>query len=123
MPVRPPRVCNRCRRAAPAGRRCPCTPAWTSETNDYTGSGSTRRWRTTRAAYLFGYPQCECVWIDDHGQRRRCGRLADEVDHIIPVSRGGDRYDPDNLQSLCEEHHLEKTLRDAVEARTSAAAP
>lgn len=108
MPTRPPRVCNRCRKAVPGGRRCPCTPAWSSRTNAYTGSGSTRRWRKVRADKLAADPVC---------QRPGCHRLAVEVDHIIRVSRGGDRYDPANLQSLCLEHHQDKTLVEARDAK------
>lgn len=110
MPVRPPRVCNKCRKTVPARQRCPCTPAWNSNRNDYTGSGSTRRWRTTRAAKLDADPLCE--W-------RRCRRLATEVDHIKPVSQGGDRYDWANLQSLCHPHHELKTLLEAAAARAA----
>ncbi|WP_280301958.1 HNH endonuclease signature motif containing protein [Nocardia neocaledoniensis] len=108
MPVRPPRVCNRCRKTVPARKRCPCSPAWTSSRNSYTGSGSTRRWRRVRAAKLAADPVCE---------RPGCRRLAVEVDHIIRVSRGGDRYDPANLQSLCHEHHQDKTLVEAQDAK------
>lgn len=105
MPMRPPRVCSRCRKTVSG--RCPCTPAWSSQTNRYSGSGSTRRWRRVRADKLAADPVCE---------RPGCHHLA-EVDHITPVSRGGDRYDPANLQSLCHTHHLEKTLTEAREAK------
>ncbi len=107
MPARPPRLCNRCRKPAMAGQRCPCSPAWVGH-NGYTGSGSTRRWRTLRAAKLAADPICE---------RPACRALAVEVDHITPVSSDGDRYDWANLASLCSPCHLAKTLAEALAAR------
>ncbi|WP_218717055.1 HNH endonuclease [Nocardia sp. MH4] len=105
MPSRPPRVCNRCRRPAPAGQRCPCTPAWSG--GAWSG-GSTRRWRTLREAKLKDEPICEA---------RGCHRLAVEVDHITPLSAGGARYDWANLQALCEPCHAAKTSADAASGR------
>jgi len=32
-------------------------------------------------------------------------RLATEVDHIIPLSEGGDPYDPEGLRGLCSPCH------------------
>ena len=37
----------------------------------------------------------------------RPGRL--EVDHIVPISKNGSKYALDNLQSLCQSCHREKT--------------
>jgi 5-methylcytosine-specific restriction protein A len=37
-----------------------------------------------------------------------CIRMATDVDHILPRSKGG-MHDPDNLQSLCHECHSRKT--------------
>jgi 5-methylcytosine-specific restriction protein A len=37
---------------------------------------------------------------------------ATQVDHIKPISDGGDARDPDNLQSLCASHHSQKTRAD-----------
>lgn len=42
---------------------------------------------------------------------RMCGSYGREVDHIIPVSEGG-QYVLSNLQVLCVGHHREKTLRE-----------
>ena len=50
---------------------------------------------------------------------QRCGKYSDKseeniypgnlhVDHIKPVSRGGNEFDPDNLQLLCKECNLSK---------------
>jgi len=65
-----------------------------------------RTWQRIRAQVLSRAPLCiEC---------ERVGRtqLADEVDHIVPISRGGsDRLD--NLQPLCREHHAQKSALEA----------
>lgn len=36
-------------------------------------------------------------------------RLATVIDHIRPVRKGGDIWDEDNLQPLCESCHNRKT--------------
>lgn len=43
-------------------------------------------------------------------------RPATEVDHIIPLSEGGARLDPQNTQSLCSRCHLNKTARERYRA-------
>ena len=39
----------------------------------------------------------------------KCGRPAEEVDHIKEIWEGGPEFDLDNLQSLCHECHVLKT--------------
>ena len=39
----------------------------------------------------------------------KCGKTADEVDHIKEIWEGGPEFDLDNLQSLCHECHVQKT--------------
>lgn len=68
--------------------------------------GYDRRWRRLRSAVLAAEPLCRhCLSV---GRSRR----ADDVDHIIPISRGGLRLDRDNLQSLCRECHARKTATE-----------
>ncbi|MGH6897290.1 MAG: HNH endonuclease [Geminicoccaceae bacterium] len=64
--------------------------------------GSTRRWRTLRTAHLRREPWCRLCAI--RGQQTR----ATEVDHVIPLARGGALYDPANLRSLCQGCHVER---------------
>lgn len=40
---------------------------------------------------------------------RQCGQPAKHADHITPISRGGAKRDPKNLQSLCHTCHNQKT--------------
>lgn len=64
---------------------------------------STRRWRRLRLAVLRRHPLCaECL---------RQGRLtpATQVDHVVPIKRGGSPWDPGNLQPLCASCHSRKT--------------
>jgi 5-methylcytosine-specific restriction protein A len=45
-----------------------------------------------------------------------CRAVADTVDHIVPVFRGG-TDDPSNLVSMCTPHHRTKTGREARAAQ------
>ena len=40
----------------------------------------------------------------------KAGRL--ECDHVVPLDRGGDPWDPDNLQTLCRSCHIAKTREE-----------
>ena len=63
------------------------------------------------AAYRREHPYCE--WPD-------CHRVMHQVDHIVPLAEGGDRYDHDNYQSLCQQHHDQKTHADSMRGKTRA---
>lgn len=63
--------------------------------------GYTRRWYRVRARYLRTHPLCV-----------RCGAVADVVDHILPMARGGEQYHTDNLQPLCTVCHNRKTATE-----------
>lgn len=72
----------------------------------FRGSAASRgydyRWSQFRRRYLREHPVCVM-----------CGRLATEVDHIIPFK--GDKakiFDLDNLQPLCHECHSRKTAKE-----------
>lgn len=59
-------------------------------------------WSKFRKSYLRLHPVCAV-----------CGRLANEVDHVIPFK--GDKtkiFDLDNLQPLCHECHSRKTAKE-----------
>lgn len=58
-----------------------------------------------RSLWLMQHPLCvEC-------SKRGQVTMATEVDHIKPLFKGGDD-DPSNLQSLCAQHHRDKTNAD-----------
>ena len=108
MPYAPPRACARCGKTAPKGQPCTCRPAWEGSTH---ASSNDRRWQAAAAQQLHDHPRC---------QHPGCRHLAIVPDHIVPLAEGGDRYDPNNLQSLCKTHHDQKTTRDALRGKTRA---
>lgn len=62
-----------------------------------------RRWERTRRLVL----------ERDGWRCQGCGRSGWlEVDHIRPLSRGGDHFDLGNLQALCKSCHSRKTARE-----------
>ena len=63
------------------------------------GRGSTRAWRVIRKAVLNAEPRC-----------RLCGAPATEVDHILPVSRGG-TDDRSNLRAVCRTCNLRRNAQ------------
>ena len=110
MPYSAPSVCHHigCGKWAYGGHYCVdhrrnTTPASGSSqhSKDYD-----RHWRRLRRLHLMVNPLCvDCAkegWI----------REATNVDHIKPISQGGGRLDPANLQSLCAGHHSRKTRRE-----------
>ena len=63
------------------------------------------RWRALRRRIL-GAANWRCA---------SCGHYANEVDHVIPLHRGGDPWDAENLQALCGGRggcHARKTARE-----------
>ena len=56
------------------------------------------RWRKLRLAYMQRNPVCV-----------ECSRSAYYLDHIIPISKGGEIWDETNLQGLCPSCNGRKT--------------
>ena len=55
----------------------------------------------------------------DRNTCAKCGKAAEEVDHIREIREGGPEFDLENLQSLCRKCHVLKTnenRRKRVEA-------
>lgn len=73
-----------------------------------------RTWRKTR----------ERIMSRDCGLCQVCLKegnyiIGKEVDHIVPLFKGGTDSD-DNLQTICTEHHAEKTAHDLGKKRRKA---
>jgi hypothetical protein len=67
-------------------------------------------WRFMRDRQLKDYPDFVV-----------CGQKASHADHVVAIANGGTT--DGQLQSMCAEHHHEKTVRDSHQAakRTAAA--
>lgn len=66
-----------------------------------------QRWRAhVQPAQLAAHPICQ------HCAERAIIKAAVHVDHIKPISQGGDPWDSANLQSLCHDCHNRKTAED-----------
>jgi len=76
----------------------------TRTANDNRKIYDSSRWRyQLRPMKLRKTPFCEyCMILTE----------AKEVDHIKPISEGGDPFDLDNLQSLCVSCHARKSAKE-----------
>jgi len=63
------------------------------------------KWMERRARWLAEHPLCE------NCQAKGRVTAAEEVDHVVPLFRGG-ADDQTNYQSLCVECHKVKTAED-----------
>ena len=61
-----------------------------------------QRWRRLRRKKLAINPICEYCPVGKITQ-------ATQVDHIIPISKGGDAWSLENMASACQECHSKKT--------------
>jgi len=59
------------------------------------------RWRKLRAYILQNNPVCV-----------NCTKPAKFVDHIVPISQGGEIWSEQNLQGLCTKCNASKTAKD-----------
>jgi len=66
-----------------------------------------RPWRRIRDRIL----QRDCYQCQ-HCKRKGFVTLADEVDHIVPLSKGGTDAD-DNLEAICADCHKVKTQQES----------
>lgn len=71
-------------------------PSWSKDAAFY----RQKSWILFSKAYLAAHPTCTVPG---------CGNPASHVDHIKAIRAGGDGYDPQNLQGLCQPHHAQKT--------------
>tara|TARA_R110002020_G_scaffold92169_6_gene223361 strand:+ start:7874 stop:8209 length:336 start_codon:yes stop_codon:yes gene_type:complete len=72
------------------------------------------RWRKLRAMFYKRNPLCVHCKNND---RLREGNV---VDHIIPISDGGEFYSFSNLQTLCTRCHAIKTQKEVAERKRRA---
>lgn len=65
--------------------------------------GYDHNWRRTRAAYIKRHPTCE---------EPGCNDPTEEVDHVVPIAKGGARLSWDNLSAKCRTHHSRKSINE-----------
>lgn len=71
----------------------------------------TPAWRQLRLVILEREPICRTCRYEDRISR------ATQIDHIRPVTAGGDFYDAENLQPLCASCHSSKSAKEGNQKR------
>ena len=79
--------------------------------NDKSSFYHSKQWRMLRNWYIKKNPICAECKRQDKLTAGYC------VDHIRPISIGGNKIDISNLQTLCESCHSKKSAQESVEYR------
>ena len=122
VPYAPPKNCHYvgCGNLTTSGPYCPKhtrpRPEGRQERKPDTRPSASKRgydrwWRKLRLEVLHDDPFCRSC------RKRGLVEQAVEVDHIVPLSRGGARLAKSNLQPLCRACHHLKTSREQAEGR------
>lgn len=97
-----------------------------SKTSDYANKiHSSNQWRRTSLLYREANPLCEACLKASQEAGKRAGEragminLATSVDHIVPLFAGGEPFDWNNLQSLCDYHHSLKSQAEREQKKIS----
>lgn len=89
------------------------TSGWQKYPSKSSGFTSSAEWQRIRRQVLKRDDrQCQI-------RGPRCTHDATAVDKITPAARGGDPFDPDNLQAVCKPCHDSKTAAEALAGRAS----
>lgn len=64
-------------------------------------------WRKKSKSYREEHPLCVVC------EREGLVVQARVVDHIVSINKGGDKFDDDNLQSLCDSCHNRKSSHES----------
>jgi 5-methylcytosine-specific restriction protein A len=70
---------------------------------------NSRGWRKISHAYLKANPLCIVCY------KKGIIRKATVTDHVIPIRNGGDPYNNENFQPLCDHCHNSKSGHDGAE--------
>jgi len=102
----------------PDGKHCIiCGKDLPKSQRKYCGRNCWDNWYVGIPHHVFwGEVRLRVLQRDDY-TCQKCGKQNlqyndQKVDHIVPVSMGGDNFDMKNLQTLCHECHVAKTRRD-----------
>ena len=66
------------------------------------GFYNSTRWRKVSKAHKRNFPLCEVCAANDEL------KSVDVTDHIVPIEKGGSKFNPLNFMSMCHEHHNAK---------------
>lgn len=114
MPVRPKRVC----RSQGCGNVTDKADGYCEQCTDAgrNDSAERRRAKTTDPFYLSPeWRKYTRWWLSQHPLCASCKRPGRIVDHIKPISEGGERLDPANTQTMCSRCHNQKTGRERAD--------
>lgn len=71
------------------------------------------RWHRTSKQHRKANPLCVmCL-------KEGITKLAEELDHIVPIEEGGAIWDTTNHQGLCKSHHSKKTYLETHKKHTN----
>ncbi len=107
-----PHPCNSPGCSKPTTKRY-CSSCNSTKTKDKAWYTS-YQWRQIRDAHLKEFPLCQCTSSAycEHEPGECLSNHQPEVDHIIPISKGGNRTARANLQTLCKSCHSRKTKQE-----------
>lgn len=114
MPRKPGRPCMKpgCPNLARGGRFCEehqkaYDQAYEAQRKSSAARGYDASWQRLRKMILSRHPLC----ADPFGEHEGRPVPAQEVDHIVPLRKGGGNRS-ENLQALCKSCHSKKTARE-----------
>ncbi len=85
---------------------------WSSADNSLYNTSRWRIYRTNYIKYRLSLGHSDCDVCGRLFQAKTNNNTGIEIDHVKPISQGGEMYDYDNLQMLCHVCHTRKTAKE-----------